>query len=90
MTKRDDIIAAILTCRGVQDAKWGGPQHDDLHTWGDWSQIAMDLVDKSFDARCYGDFDRCMINIAALAFAAIESSGRHQAIWYPLGQSDET
>ncbi len=68
--------------RAAQDAKWGGPEHDDRHTiWG-WAHFlrrhvvrATDAVDLRGSAKRIV-FRRQMIRAAALAVAAVEALDR--------------
>ena len=66
----------VATERQRQDAKWGGPEHDDTHPISDWqqfiSQRAENLVYRGNPERMYELF----IEIAALAVAAAESMDR--------------
>ena len=66
----------VATERQRQDAKWGGPEHDDTHPISDWqrfiSQRAENLVYRGNPERMYELF----IEIAALAVAAAESIDR--------------
>ena len=66
----------VATERQRQDAKWGGPEHDDTHPISNWqrfiSQRAENLVYRGNPERMYELF----IEIAALAVAAAESIDR--------------
>ena len=85
-TDLDTIFAKILRCRAAQDAKWGGPEHDDAHTRADWCQFIQKFRNR---AESFGDcsgshnriiaFEENMIHVASLAIAAIESSRRKRA-----------
>lgn len=66
-----DIFNALLERREDQDRKWGGPEHDDRHTEVDWIQLIE--VYSTGDSR---DFEDRMLDVAALAFAAIQSQAR--------------
>lgn len=60
-----------------QDTKWGGPEHDDTHTHTDW----INLIDKRLAPPVSHrtpavEYRRAMIEIAALAIAAVESFDR--------------
>ena len=72
-----DFQALVTKEREQQDARWGGPSHDDGHTSRDWiAFIAKHLgraVTWPFDAE---RFKRQMVIIAALAQAAYESIAR--------------
>jgi len=73
----------VATERQRQDAKWGGPEHDDTHPISDWqqfiSQRAENLVYRGNPERMYELF----IEIAALAVAAAESMDRRITGWTP-------
>ena len=65
----------VATERQRQDAKWGGPEHDDLHSFADWHRfINLRLArSASTDEK---ETRRLLIQIAALAVAAAESIDR--------------
>ncbi len=67
----------IMACREAQDAKWGGPDHDDTHTWDDWCFFIGKWIspEKNY-CLSHGEFEVNMIHVAALAIAAIQSSRR--------------
>lgn len=54
-----------------QDVKWGGPKHDDQDTLAEWAQHIRTRLDGNKD-----HFRQHMIEIAALAIAAVESFDR--------------
>lgn len=64
-------IKKVLDERNYQDAKWGGPDHDDAQTEADW---IYDIGD--YSTRHGVDFVTRMTKVAALAIAAIESEIR--------------
>jgi hypothetical protein len=74
---RNQTILDIIDERQLQDAEWGGNDHDDKHDFFDWRQfIYKQLTAASMEA---GQFDRQrkrLVKIAALAVAAIESMDR--------------
>jgi hypothetical protein len=70
------IIAKVLRRRQEQDEQWGGPQHDDEHHWADWVNFITKCANRSQNTLSHVEFERCMVDVAALAFAAIESSER--------------
>ena len=77
----------ILTRRRAQDMQWGGPAHDDTHGPTDWIIFIRSFCEKH-DLALFGDIpakpgetpqqqcERYLIDIAALAIAAIQSSRR--------------
>jgi hypothetical protein len=77
-----DVYEEVRAERAAQDAKWGGPEHDDAHDADDWldyiarkGESAMELVGEG-SARNDTAFRRRMIQIAALAVACVESMDR--------------
>lgn len=79
MSHRNLVHAQIDEERERQDIEWGGPDHDDRHSYVDWATF----IRKQLDA---ADVDHLrddpiatrerFLKIAALAFAAIESIDR--------------
>lgn len=83
--------------RERQDAQWGGPEHDDQHSYWDW----LDYIERQ-SVRCQTaglarnipEMRARLIKIAALSVAAVQSLDRKQAeqarIWQTSGnQGDE-
>ena len=65
----------VMAERNRQDAQWGGPEHDDCHSPGEWLQYIdhqKSLALKKDDA----EYRSRMVKIAALALAAIDSNDR--------------
>jgi hypothetical protein len=82
-TGREGIHRAIDAERERQDEQWGGPDHDDRHGWEEWTwfiqkqlNIARSRVEKGDEA----EYRRRLVNIGALAVAAIESFDRRGPI----------
>lgn len=80
-----NVIRDVLTERARQDSKWGGPTHDDAHGLYDWSYEittrADDLAAIAVFLEPVADFQqknvrKILVEIAALAVAAIESHDR--------------
>lgn len=74
-----DVLGEILCERIRQDRKWGGPSHDDLHSPEDWVRWIKNYASWADQMACAGSHDkyrRRMINIAALASAAVQSLDR--------------
>lgn len=68
------ICHEVCDERAEQDAKWGGPEHDDHHTPRDWVQyLDKRLSNITFEMKDARDE---FIKIAALAVAAIETIDR--------------
>jgi hypothetical protein len=70
--RRQSIYREIDDERAAQDAKWGGPEHDDGHCRGEWIGFIRGHL-RMLDRRT---FRRQMIRVAALAVAAIEAHDR--------------
>jgi hypothetical protein len=70
-------FAEVAARRVRQDLEWGGPAHDDGNTPADWDEMifqrAMNLTGAGEPAPDYRDM---LIDIAALAIAAIQSWDR--------------
>lgn len=74
---RGDIYEKIEAERLVQDAKWGGPEHDDAHTPYDWLSFINLQSCKALNVETDPEgYRKYMTRIAALAVAAIEVSLR--------------
>lgn len=75
----DYIVKEIEQRRAQQDQKHGGENHDDTHVYFDW----MGFI-KKFSSRAYAQgmhsrwdaYENYLIDVAALAIAAIQSSRR--------------
>jgi len=68
------VLSEIEEERKAQDAKWGGSSHDDTHSQADWRNfIRLRLTEVAMHPHKYR---QNMIEIAALAVAAIESHDR--------------
>lgn len=67
---RQEIFAEVNAERVLQDAKWGGHQHDQSHSPNDWIAYITKHAGKAADGDSFRDQ---MIKVAALAIAAIES-----------------
>jgi len=73
--RRTRIYEALQAERERQDKKWGGPEHDDEHTVDDWSLFIRERTDALTSSNAPA-VRRALIEIAALAVAAIESIDR--------------
>ena len=76
-----EILGPELTrYRSEQDAKHGGPEHDDTHTPGDWIRFIREYVEAASDNILCQDrpemFEENLIHVAALAVAAVQSIRR--------------
>jgi hypothetical protein len=74
----EEVLQEIREERARQDAEWGGPEHDDQHTPGDWVHIIYGLTSQA-NPPGPGDlagFRKKMVQVAATAVAAVESLDR--------------
>lgn len=81
------ILSDIESERHVQDAKWGGPDHDDTHGPNDWIAFTVRKLGEAqdaFEAQDSGLYRVKMTQAAALVVAALESHNRRVAMddWY--------
>lgn len=85
----EKIVVDVMAERDRQDLQWGGPGHDDTHSGDQWlGYIAHQLArahheTMSDDATQVVDpegYRQRLVKAAALAFAAIESHDRLQAM----------
>lgn len=67
-------LSDVLKERHRQDAKWGGPEHDDEHTPDEWERFIMKRI--PLESANDPTFRQRMVEVAALAVAAIESHDR--------------
>ena len=78
-----DALAQVAAERKRQDAKWGGPKHDDTHQLSDWCWFIRNklyrVVTEHGERACDDkDARGRLIEISALAVAAVESMDRHK------------
>lgn len=62
-----------------QDAEQGGPTHDDTNVPEDWLRLILKFYRRGYDAASTQDlagFRDCLIHVAALAIAGVESHDR--------------
>lgn len=90
---KDDCATSALTDiaaeRGRQDRKWGGPKHDDQKSPNDFVQHIEDYAGWARVMAGMGSFEkyrRRMIQVAALAVAAVEAADRATARTPPQEQ----
>lgn len=72
----EKIFEEIREERERQDAKWGGPSHDDTHALEEWGNFIQDHLDKALEAPSAEQERYQLIRIAALAVAAVETYNR--------------
>lgn len=79
MNKTEKILLETARERLRQDAKWGGPAHDDQHSTADfcrWIKNYTGWADQMADGLSWDKTRRRLIQVAALAVAAVESIDR--------------
>lgn len=72
----DGVLAEIQRERERQDAKWGGPDHDDQHTMYEWFDILNERMATIYDGR--NDQRRALVEMAAISVAVIECIDRRE------------
>lgn len=73
------VITDVVDERAHQNEKWGGPEHDDQHAVLDWASLIVEYVGKlaqSGDTSGLMSQRKVLVQIAALAIAAVESGDR--------------
>lgn len=73
------VLLDVLEERKRQDAKWGGPEHDDLHTAAEWREFRDRFEGEAIAVCDYQAARESVVKIAALAIAQVESLDRHLA-----------
>ena len=76
---RDAALFAVSQERVRQDGKWGGPEHDDQHTTAEYIQWIEDYAGWArmmSQMESHDKARRRLIQVAALAVAAVESIDR--------------
>ena len=76
---RDAALFAVSKERARQDDKWGGPKHDDQHTTAEYIQWIEDYAGWArmmSQMESHDKARRRLIQVAALAVAAVESIDR--------------
>ncbi len=74
----------VIAERKRQDRQWGGPEHDDEHGPDDWvrfinrhAAFAIDSVETLHASQGLSEYRRRLVQVAALALAAVKSYDRH-------------
>lgn len=73
------VLLDVEAERVRQDAKWGGPNHDDSHGVADFAQLIEDYAGWARTMAGMGSYDKArnrLIQVAALAVACCESIDR--------------
>lgn len=77
------VTAEVATERNRQNEKWGGAIHDDQHTTAHFADLLMAYASWAKAMHAMGSPDKArrrLIQVAALAVAAVESMDRKKAI----------
>jgi hypothetical protein len=71
-------LKEVLHKREEQDSEWGGPAHDDEHSLSDWLTYIDKQLGRAGEAVVTdtAEYRRRLVDIAALALAAMESFDR--------------
>lgn len=77
-------LVSVVEERARQDAKWGGPTHDDEHTMGDWALFLCEhlghFVGMTLSTKSHpwdnSDLRGEALHVAAVALAIVESIDR--------------
>lgn len=75
----ESVIAEVVKERRRQDAKWGGPEHDDKHSPCDWHEMICDYngwARRMIAMNSPDEARQRLIQVAALAVAAVERIDR--------------
>lgn len=76
------IYEEVKLERDRQDGKWGGPEHDDQHSTADFCRYIQNYTawaDQMADMGSPEKARRRLLQVAALATAAVESIDRKRA-----------
>ena len=76
LSNSGDLAWAVVERRMSQDKRHGGPAHDDTHTLAEWVAMIKEHADASLGTRDFAVLRHEMLDVAALALAAIESAHR--------------
>lgn len=82
------VLMDVQRERERQDAKWGGPLHDDQHNTADFVQLIEDYAGRARTMAGMSSHDKArhrLIQVAALAVAAVEALDRQVARWHTTG-----
>jgi hypothetical protein len=77
------VVADVVAERERQDGKWGGADHDDTHEITDFVQWIEDYAGWARMMASMGSVGktrRRLVQVAALAVAAVESMDRRQGL----------
>ncbi|MDA3873984.1 MAG: hypothetical protein PF795_08480 [Kiritimatiellae bacterium] len=75
----ENLYNEVFQERKRQDLKWGGPEHDDRHTCTEFRLFILKKMNAAAEASVFDDYEeirRRLVQVAALAIAAVESMDR--------------
>ena len=78
-----NLLIEVAVRRAQQDSKWGGPSHYDKHYEDDWVRFIQHYLLSCKTCATEGDsekYEDYLLDVAALAVAAIESSRRKRNV----------
>jgi hypothetical protein len=70
------VLSEVANRRSMQDTQWGGPAHDDTHQPADWVNYIRKFMMRACETNSYSGFEDAMLDVSALAVAAIQSTRR--------------
>lgn len=71
-----EVLTQVANERDRQDERWGGPGHDDTHDGQDWVHLVEVRCVKALQAKSGHAYRERMVQVAALAVAAVQSFDR--------------
>jgi hypothetical protein len=83
MNRLTQAVTDVMLERARQDAKWGGPEHDDEHTVAQWVELIQDYAGWARVMAGMNSRDKArrrLVQVAALALAAAESIDRTRGV----------
>jgi hypothetical protein len=75
VSRRAEVLHDVFVERERQNIKWGGADHDDHHTMDEWRALISGHCGRAPLTRA--DDRRLLIEVAALAVAAVEALDRN-------------
>jgi hypothetical protein len=80
MTRK--ILEDVRNERIYQNRKWGGREHDRLHTSSEWKQIIADCLQET-RIQSTEEYRLTLVKVAAVALAALEAFDEGQGVRRP-------
>ena len=79
------VLSEVSAERRRQNQKWGGPGHDDHHTVAEWARLIQNYAGWAEVMAGMQSYDKArnrLVQVAALAVAAVEALDRNVARGY--------